>query len=53
VFTKIHMHFVVRGKELKPSMVESAIKPLAQQILLGSICSQNAQISHDYEILSD
>src|SRR5258708_7839090 len=26
VFTKIHMHFVVRGKDLKPSMVENAIK---------------------------
>src|SRR5213082_2807187 len=32
VFTKIHMHFVVRGKDLKPSMVESMIE--AEQYLL-------------------
>src|SRR2546427_3429513 len=25
-FTKIHMHFVIPGKNLKPSMVENAIK---------------------------
>ena len=26
VFTKIHMHFVLRGRELKSSVVESALK---------------------------
>jgi len=54
VFTKIHMHFVVRGKELKPSLVESAIK-----LSHGKYCSasamlgKTAQISHDYEIVAE
>jgi putative redox protein len=54
VFTKIHMHFVVRGKDLKPSMVESAIK-----LSHGKYCSasamlgKTAQISHDYEIVAE
>src|SRR5438093_9060199 len=26
VFTRIHMHFMVRGKDLKSSMIENAIK---------------------------
>jgi len=26
VFTKIHMHFIVRGRSLKPGMVENAIR---------------------------
>jgi len=54
VFTKIHMHFVVRGKDLKPSLVESAIK-----LSHGKYCSasamlgKTAQISHDYEIVAE
>jgi len=54
VFTRIHMHFVVRGKDLKSSMVESAIrlshtKYCSASIMLG----KTAQISHDYEIFPD
>jgi len=54
VFTKIHMHFIVRGRDLKPSMVESAIrlshtKYCSASIMLG----KTAQISHDYEIVPD
>ena len=54
VFTKIHMHFVVRGKNLKPSLVESAIK-----LSHGKYCSasamlgKTAEISHDYEIVAE
>jgi putative redox protein len=54
VFTKIHMHFVVRGKDLKPSMVESAIKLSHSKYCSASIMlGKTAQISHDYEILGD
>lgn len=54
VFTKIHMHFVVRGKDLKPSMVESAIKLSHNKYCSASIMlGKTAQISHDYEILSE
>jgi putative redox protein len=54
VFTKIHMHFVVRGKELKRSTVESAIK-----LSHGKYCSASAMlgktaaITHDYEIVEN
>src|SRR3989442_7515612 len=54
VFTKIHMHFVIRGKDLKPSMVESAIKLSHSKYCSASIMlGKTAQISHDYEILPD
>jgi putative redox protein len=54
IFTKIHMHFVVRGKELKPSLVESAIKLSHNKYCSASIMlAKTAQISHDYEIVSE
>lgn len=54
VFTRIHMHFVVRGKALKPAMVENAInlshdKYCSASIMLG----KTAQITHDYEIVEE
>jgi putative redox protein len=53
VFTKIHMHFVVRGKELKPSLVESAIKLSHSKYCSASaMLGKTAQISHDYEIVA-
>jgi putative redox protein len=54
VFTKIHMHFVVRGKDVKTSLVESAIKLSHTKYCSASIMlSKTAQISHDYEIVSE
>src|SRR6266705_3476537 len=54
VFTKIHMHFVVRGKDLKPSIVENAIKLSHNKYCSASIMlGKTAQISHDYEIIPD
>ena len=54
VFTKIHMHFIVRGKELKPSLVESAIKLSHTKYCSASIMlGKTAQITHDYEIVED
>jgi putative redox protein len=48
------MHFVLRGKELKPSMVESAIKLSHSKYCSASIMlGKTAQISHDYEIVSE
>ena len=54
VFTKIHMHFVVRGKGLKPSLVESAIKLSHNKYCSASIMlAKTATISHDYEIVAE
>ena len=52
VFTRIHMHFVVRGRNLKPSMVENAIKLSHQKYCSASIMlAKTAEITHDYEIV--
>ncbi len=54
VFTKIHMHFVIRGKDLKPSLVESAIKLSHNKYCSASIMlGKTAHISHDYEIVAE
>ena len=52
VFTRIHLHFVVRGRELKTSLVENAIrlshdKYCSATIMLG----RTAEITHDHEII--
>ena len=48
------MHFVVRGKNLKPSTVESAIKLSHNKYCSASIMlGKTAKISHDYEIIAD
>jgi len=54
VFTKIHMHFVVRGKGLKPSLVESAIKLSHNKYCSASIMlAKTAAISHDHEVVAE
>jgi putative redox protein len=52
VFTKIHMHFVVTGKGLKPEAVERAIKLSAEKYCSASIMlAKTAEITHDWEII--
>jgi putative redox protein len=54
VFTKIHMHFMLRGKNLKASLVESAIKLSHTKYCSASIMlAKTATITHDYEIIED
>ena len=54
VFTRIHMHFVLRGKDLKTSMVESAIKLSHQKYCSASIMlGKTVEITHDYEIVAE
>ena len=51
VFTRIHMHFVVRGRDLKPSTVESAIKLSHNKYCSASIMlGKTAEITHDFEL---
>ncbi len=51
VFTRIHFHFVVSGKNLKPQQVERAIRLSAEKYCSASIMlGKTAQITHDYEI---
>lgn len=52
VFTKIHMHFTVKGRGLKPEVVERAIKLSAEKYCSASIMlGKTAQMSHDFEIV--
>ena len=52
VFTRIHMHFVVTGRELKPEVVERAIKLSAEKYCSASIMlGATAAMSHDFEIV--
>jgi len=54
VFTKIHMHFVVKGKDIKPEVVEKAIKLSAEKYCSASIMlGQTAAITHDFEVIQD
>lgn len=52
IFTKIHFHFVVTGKDLKPEQVERAIKLSAEKYCSASIMlGKVADITHDFEIV--
>ena len=52
VFTKIHMHFVVTGKDIKPEAVEKAIKLSAEKYCSASIMlGATAAITHDFEVI--
>ncbi len=54
VFTKIHMHFVVRGRNLKASLVENAIRLSHDKYCSASIMlGKTAEITTDYEIIED
>ena len=53
VFTKIHLHFVVTGRELKESQVKRAIDLSADKYCSASIMlgRGGVEITHDYEII--
>ena len=52
VFTKIHMHFVVRGRALKRNMVEHAIRLSHEKYCSASVMlGKTAQITKDFEIV--
>ena len=53
VFSKIHLHFVVTGRELKTSAVERAVKLSAEKYCSASIMLSNAgvEITHDFEVI--
>ncbi|MGD1827279.1 OsmC family protein [Chromobacterium violaceum] len=54
VFTRIHFHFVVVGRELKPDAVERAIKLSAEKYCSASIMlAKTADITHDFELRED
>lgn len=52
VFTRIHVHFKVTGKDIDPKRVQRAIELSAEKYCSASIMlGKTAEISHDFEII--
>ncbi|HBO4249409.1 TPA: OsmC family protein [Pseudomonas aeruginosa] len=53
VFTKIHVHFVVKGRGLKEAQVKRAVELSAEKYCSASIMlgRGGVEITHDYEIV--
>jgi putative redox protein len=52
VFTRIHMHFTVRGKGLPPEVVERAIKMSHDKYCSASIMlGKTAEITTSFEVI--
>ena len=53
VFSKIHLHFVVSGRDLKAAAVERAVKLSAEKYCSASIMLTKAgvAITHDFEVI--
>jgi len=53
VFTKIHLHFVVKGRDIKAEAVEKAVKLSAEKYCSASIMlGATAAMTHDFEIVA-
>ena len=54
IFTRIHMHFTVRGRGVKPEIVDRAIKLSAEKYCSASIIlGKSAVMTHDFEIIEE
>jgi putative redox protein len=54
VFTRIHMHFIVTGKNLPREQVERAVHLSAEKYCSASIMlAKTAAITHDFEIIEE
>ncbi|MEO1878349.1 MAG: OsmC family protein [Methylococcales bacterium] len=52
VFSKIHLHFKITGRNLKDKVVERAVKLSAEKYCSASIMlGKSVEITHDFEII--
>ena len=53
VFTKIHLHFVITGKDLKENQVKKAVELSAEKYCSASamLSAGGVVITHDYEMI--
>jgi putative redox protein len=52
VFTRIHMHFMVSGKNIPESKVRRAVQLSAEKYCSAALMfSKVARVTHDYEII--
>jgi putative redox protein len=54
VFTHIHLHFIITGKDLDPQRVERAINLSAEKYCSASMMLKaSVTITHDYEVIAE
>ena len=54
VFTRIHYHFVVRGKNLKRNLVEQAVRLTHEKYCSATaILGKTAEITRDFEVIDE
>lgn len=54
VFTRIHFHFILTGKQLNRRQVERAISLSAEKYCSASIMlAKTAELTHDFEIVEE
>ena len=54
VFTRIHYHFTIRGRSLKRSLVEQAVRLTHEKYCSATaILGKTAEITKDFEILEE
>jgi putative redox protein len=52
VFTRIHLHYVVKGRGLKPEKVERAIALSVEKYCSASaMIAKTAAITHDFDVV--
>lgn len=52
VFTRIHIHFIVKGHNLSTDKVERAVKLSAEKYCSASLMlGKTAEITHDFELI--
>jgi putative redox protein len=54
VFTRIHFHFVIKGRNVKREQVERAVHLSAEKYCSASIMlGKTAEITHDFEVIEE
>ena len=54
VFTRIHYHFVVRGRNLKKNLVEQAVRLTHEKYCSATaILAKTAEITKDFEVVEE
>jgi putative redox protein len=52
VFTRIHMHFIVSGRDIKTSVLENALRLSHEKYCSASaMLAKTAEMTYDYELI--
>lgn len=54
VFTQIHLHYIITGRDLKENHVKRAVELSAEKYCsVSAMLSKTAQLSYDHEIITE